>query len=448
MKKRWLSLLVCAGMMGSMLSGCQSSGSTQTEGTSAQETQADAAESTTADAAESGETVEITFWSLAQRKDFEDRIIAAFMEQNPNITITQTYYSTDDIKTNLKVAASSGTLPDMWYNWGGSLADYYPNNGLTYDFTEYAEANNWSDKYLASALELSTLGGQLCGIPQSIAMMNVWYRQDIFEQYGLEVPTTFEELEQVCATLKENGVIPFATGGQYGWHVMRYIQDLLEYYGGAEEHDGINNLTVDWSTSEAVTQAFAKLKEWSDKGYFNEGFLTEDPNDCRMYLYNGTCAMIIDSPTMASQIVNAGQDTSLYSYFAFPTESNEDGTGRMAAYVKMTQVNKNVTDAELDAIIKFWDFYYNPDENPEYSNIEQPTAIKGAELPESLSMAEGVMELMDACGIYTQMDQALPAQVADQLYAAQDGVVIGDMQPEEAGASVQTAIDTYLAENQ
>ena len=46
------------------------------------------------------------------------------------------------------------------------------------------------------------------------------------------------------------------------------------------------------------------------------------------------------------------------------------------------------------------------------------------------------------------MDQALPAQVADQLYAAQDGVVIGDMQPEEAGASVQTAIDAYLAENQ
>ena len=51
-------------------------------------------------------------------------------------------------------------------------------------------------------------------------------------------------------------------------------------------------------------------------------FLTEDPNDCRMYLYNGTCAMIIDSPTMASQIMIAEQDASLYSFFAFPTESN------------------------------------------------------------------------------------------------------------------------------
>ena len=451
MKKRVLSLLVCAGMIGTMLAGCGGSSGAKTEAPKTEAVKTEAAQTEAKnenkEAAPSGETVEVTFWSMAQRKEFEDKIIAAFMEKNPNIKITQTYYSTDDIKANLKVAASSGTMPDMWYNWGGSLASYYPANGLTYDFTEYAKEHGWQDKYLNSALELCTLEGQLSGIPQSIAMMNVWYRQDIFQKYNLEVPKTFDELEQVCATLKENGVIPFATGGQYGWHVMRYIQDLLEYYGGVEEHDGLNNMKVDWSTSEAVTKAFAKFKEWEQKGYFNEGFLTEDPNDCRMYLYNGTCAMIIDSPTMASQIVNAEQDSSLYSFFAFPTESNGDGTGRMAAYVKMTQVNKNVTDAQLDAIVKFWDFYYNPDENPEFSHIEQPIAIKGAVLPETLSIANGVMELMDASGIYTQMDQALPAQVADQMFAAQDSVVIGDMKPEDVGASVETAIKTYQAEN-
>ena len=46
------------------------------------------------------------------------------------------------------------------------------------------------------------------------------------------------------------------------------------------------------------------------------------------------------------------------------------------------------------------------------------------------------------------MDQALPAQVADQMFAAQDNVVIGNMKPEEVGESVQTAIRSYLAENQ
>lgn len=440
MRKRVLGLLMCAGLVGSLLAGCSSS-----EGT--RNSSEDAGGEISASAGEGG-GIELTYWALADRKDYLDKIVEAFEEKNPGITVEPTYYSTDDLKANLKVAASSGTMPDMWFNWGGCLGSYYPANGLTYDFTEYAQANGWEDKYLESALELCTLEGQLCGIPKSISMMNVWYRKDIFEQNGIEIPQSFEELEAACETLKNNGVIPFATGGQYGWHVMRYIQDLLEYYAGAQGHDGLNNLTDDWGGSEAVTQAFTKFKEWVDLGYFNEGFLTEDPNDCRMYLYNGTCAMIIDSPTMATNLINAGQDAGLYGYFAFPTESNEDGTGRMAAYIKMIQVNKNVTEEELDAIMKFWDFYYDKDANPEYVKIEQPTAIKGDKLPEDRAVAEGCMELMDACGIYTQMDQALPVQVADQMFAAQDSVAIGDMKPEEAGASIQAAIDTYQAENQ
>lgn len=229
---------------------------------------------------------------------------------------------------------------------------------------------------------------------------------------------------------------------------MRYVQDLLEYYGGQEEHDGINNMTVDWSKSEAVTKAFAKFGEWVEKGYFNEGFLTEDPNDCRMYLYNGTCAMVNDSPSMATQLLVAEQDTSLYGYFAFPTETNEDGTGRMAAFVKMTQVNKNVTEEQLDAIIRFWDFYYDAEANPEYSKIEQAVALKGATLPESMAVADGILELMEDMGIYTQMDQALPAQVADAMFAAQDGVALGDIKPEDAGSVVQAAIEAYKAENE
>ena len=34
------------------------------------------------------------------------------------------------------------------------------------------------------------------------------------------------------------------------------------------------------------------------------------------------------------------------------------------------------------------------------------------------------------------------------MFAAQDGVVIGDILPEDAGTAVQAAIDTYKAENQ
>ncbi len=139
MRKNVWSFLVCAAMAAGMLSGCSGSSKPETEGAKAEGTSAGAAgeaetkkeEAGEASQAEGGEAVELTFWSLANRKEFEDKIIAAFAEKNPNVTITPTYYSTDDIKANLKVAASSGTMPDMWYNWGGSLASYYPANGLT-----------------------------------------------------------------------------------------------------------------------------------------------------------------------------------------------------------------------------------------------------------------------------------------------------------------------------
>ena len=38
----------------------------------------------------------------------------------------------------------------------------------------------------------------------------MYYNKAIFDKYGLEVPTTYDEYVQVCDTLKENGVTPVA----------------------------------------------------------------------------------------------------------------------------------------------------------------------------------------------------------------------------------------------
>ncbi|MDO4336834.1 MAG: extracellular solute-binding protein [Eubacteriales bacterium] len=398
--------------------------------------------------ADSEEQVTLTFWTPTWRKDAESQIIEDFMEQNPNITIEPTYYSTDDIKTNTKIAASSGTLPDMWYNWCGfNCADYYASEGLCYDLTEYAETNNWDEKFLSSALEMCKYEDGLYALPQVMTGLTVWYRTDIFEEYGLEIPTTFEELEAVCDTLVENGVAPFATGGTGGWHVLRYFEALLEYYAGAEEHDSLNALETDWASSEAVANTFTKLKEWSDKGYFNNGFLTDDPNNSKMYVFSGTCAMLLENSGMASDIVANEYDTNQYGWFAFPTGQNGE-TGRMDAYVKLVQFNKNLTDAQFDAAMKFWEYYYSDESLEAHPSIEQPTALKDAEVSESMSLADGMLEQIDASGSYMTTDLSVPNEILDGIYAAQDGVFLGEIQPEDAGAEVQKVIDSYKSGNE
>ncbi len=190
---------------------------------------------------------EITFWPLTTRQAAIDPIVESFQEANPDIKVTVSYFDTDGIKDACKVAASSKTLPDMWFNWGGSLGGFYSDNGLTYDLTQYAADNNWSQKFNAGVLNLCTRNGQLTGYPTSFNVLDVYYRKDIFDQLGLTVPTTFEEFEDVCAKLKAAGITPISTAGLNGWHVMRFVELLIEHYAGAELHAQMNTFQASYN---------------------------------------------------------------------------------------------------------------------------------------------------------------------------------------------------------
>lgn len=398
---------------------------------------------TTVLAEDAAEGVTLTFWTPTWRQAAEEVIIADFMAANPDIKIDVTYMSSDDIKANTKIAASSGTLPDMWYNLGGVLAEFYAENGMCLDLTEYAAANGWDEKYIAGALEQCKYGDQLIGLPQNLVGLAMYYRTDIFEQYDIAVPTTLAELEAACDTLVANGITPFSSFG--GSHMMRYTEALLEYYAGAEEHDSLIAIESNWAESEAVTNTFAKLKEWNDKGYFQDGVLTDDTSTAKMYVYSGECAMIMENPGMASEIVASEYDPALYDWFAFPCESNEDGTGRLSAYAKICQFNADITEEKLDAAMRFWDYYYSDESLAAHEAIEQPTARVGAALPENYALADGMLEAISTNGGFSTMDLKVPSEVMSQFFAVQDAVVLGSTAPENAGAEIQAAIDSYLA---
>ena len=38
-------------------------------------------------------------------------------------------------------------------------------------------------------------------------------------------------------TIKAAGIFPMETGGLNGWHVMRWLELLIEHYAGQELHD-------------------------------------------------------------------------------------------------------------------------------------------------------------------------------------------------------------------
>lgn len=382
---------------------------------------------------------EISYWALNTKQEVLEPIIEEFNAANKDIKVTASYYEVDGIKDACKVGASSKTLPNMWFTWGGCLGGFYADNGLTYDLTDYAKENNWSEKFNESALNLCTYDGKLAGYPISYNVLGIYYRKDIFAQYNLEVPTTFEEFEQACATLKENGVTPISTAGLNGWHTMRFLELLVEHYAGKEMHDAMNTFDESWD-NEAVTKAFEKYKEFVDKGYFPEGFLTQDPNDTLIAMANGQCAMDVQGQWQDGRILQQDLSIDDYGVFAFPSGE----TNRFSSFAEMTEFNADNTKEELDACVKFMDYFFSEEvvnQYAEYYNL--PLPIANPKMPEGQPNVETLINMGSENGTFTITDQAFPPEVADVLFNCQDAVANGQMEPSQAGADIQKAIEAY-----
>lgn len=223
---------------------------------------------------------------------------AAYMAANPGVTITVTPYSFDDLQRILPVTLDGGTGPDVGsISWGAQAADLFASAGHLVDLTDHGAAAGWLDTYPEDLLAYANqaVPGRIFGVPPEQATVGVYYNSRIFEDLGLEVPTTFSEFEAVLQAVKDAGITPIATGGGDAWP-LAHVWEQLIHTNVPFEH--LTALEVDldpaarYDTPEMIA-ATAKLKEWSDKGYFNEGMLGTSYLDANSLFITGQAAMNI-----------------------------------------------------------------------------------------------------------------------------------------------------------
>ena len=156
-------------------------------------------------------------------------VIDQLSSQYPNIKIKFTKFSTDEMKQALRVGASSGKMPDLWWNWGGSLASPYNRAGYALEITPEMQTEYRHRPECARPASASTLhkdGAELYGIPNSIGPFGFIYKKALFDKVRHQAADHLPELEKTAETLKANSVIPFSIGGKFSWMTMRYLRLL------------------------------------------------------------------------------------------------------------------------------------------------------------------------------------------------------------------------------
>ena len=176
----------------------------------------------------------------------------------------------------------------------------------------------------ADLLKEGVVDGKQLGIPIELSGYGVFYNVDLFEQYGLEEPKTLSELKQVCDTLKENGVTPFATPFAEAWAFSCYPRALYDEVCWHEDGDFWAKL-MDRSMKFADSESFKTQMEttWSLHEYWNDDAFGTSWDSAQQMVANGEAAMCVHGSWAVDGISSYNPDINL-GVFPMPVSENPE----------------------------------------------------------------------------------------------------------------------------
>jgi raffinose/stachyose/melibiose transport system substrate-binding protein len=227
--------------------------------------------------------------------------IKIFEEENPDVTVDVEKQTFEQIQKNAKIVLTGDDVPDvMEFNKGNATAGQLAAQGLLTPLTDAATERGWDEKLTGSLAttarydEQGLMGsGEWYGVPNYGEFVGVYYNKDMFAEHGLEVPTNLDELEDVLAAFKKEGITPLAeAGAEYPLGQLWY--ELVLAYGDRALVDDYQLFANDVDFhGDAMTKATEKLDEWIDKGYIASDSAALTAEDMGVSFIDGTYPLMV-----------------------------------------------------------------------------------------------------------------------------------------------------------
>ena len=229
-----------------------------------------------------GSEVTITFYHTmgSNLKTVLDLYIEEFNKLYPNIKVeTTSVGGYDDVREQISTEITVGNQPNIAYCYADHVALYnlakavVSLDDLIASDIEVARADGTTEiigltdeqknDFIAGYYnEGAQFGdGLMYTLPFSKSTEVLYYNKTFFDANGLTVPTTWEELEAVCAKIKEidPDFIPLGYDSEANWFITMCEQYGSDYTSATGDHYLFDNDT---------NKGFVKMfRDWYNKGY-------------------------------------------------------------------------------------------------------------------------------------------------------------------------------------
>jgi len=291
--KKLLTLLLVLSLTTALFAGCGNDSAT-TSGDQATVTQKQGSEEATKAQAKD-EQVELRIVTMFGGTDpatqaFEGQL-EAFMADHPNVTIKNESMTAvgDEFRTKVKTDFATGNEADINFFFTGADVEAIIDQKRVVALSEIqASYPDIAKDVSQGVLDSVRVGdGEVYAIPMTGFYEGLFVNKALFDQYGLELPTTWGNLEKAIEVFNENGIVPFA-GPIAQSHYM--IEHFIYATAGAKGHQNV----LDGDVPQSWVDGLNNIKALYDANAFSADALSMDIELAQILFRNEQAAMILE----------------------------------------------------------------------------------------------------------------------------------------------------------
>ncbi len=241
-----------------------------------------------------------------------------FNESHEDIELKIT--SPNDAMTVLKTRLIREDNPDIIGIGGDFNYANFIDAGILMDISDFDGLNSIRQNYLDinENLEFVPTDGTY-GVPYMANAAGILYNRDMFEEYGWQIPKTWDELLSLCEEIQKAGKLPFYMGYKDTWTCLSPWNSAAASLTGATVCKDVNRGTT------TFTEQYRTLAEQM------KTLLQYGPKDFAAYSYNDACtafargesAMFMIGSYAVPQIKSVNPDINIDS-FVYPASNRAE----------------------------------------------------------------------------------------------------------------------------
>lgn len=423
MKKRIISVLLCAAMVGTLAAGCGSKEAGSDDGKKDKK---------------GGK--EITFMAPDWANP-GDELLAEFTEET-GISVVFNEVSWDDIRDKVSIAASGGEAAadviEVDWSWVGEM-----NSAGWLEPIEMSE----EDKADMPTLETFSIDGDILAVPYANDYRIAYYNKAHFEKAGItEVPETWDEVYDALKKIKEAGVVEYPY--TMPMNADESATTSMMWMAFARSGQVFNE--DDTLNQDAVTDALQYENQFVKDGLIDPASISFNGMDCYRKITSGEASFMV-GPTKFVGISNDPEQCTeignIVPILLPGAEGTSEQTMALPEAVGITSFSEN-----KEAAKEFVKWFSSADIQKRMYKVNSsiPTRNKVlAEMVEDGTFENAGAMLDEAALIKSVFPNGVPSyysEMSNTIYNNVNKMVLGEITPEEAFDAMNTKVNELIEE--